>query len=288
MITIFIVLYIVYTSTRLAMNSKLNTFTIKSWNINTKQTQMIDYILGGNERDSTSIVCLQEFSWDNNPKYQKYLKLRQIGDNCYQVRNVNKVVVGVFSYNMGMASTAREIPRTPKYEAHGTLIIWNPNVFCYIGVTEPSYHSLVQDELGHRSTYIVTLATQDMRFLNVMCVHGHATNSNKKDKLFQSIFNQINSCNIPTIVCGDFNYNPTKMYPLFMTTGNLVFNPVNGITHVNSDTGETYCIDHVVHNQLVTVSNLRISGIDQQTGSIKNLMQQQKHDHGILSFQITF
>jgi exonuclease III len=261
----------------------LTQFTVKSWNVNTKDTQIIHYVLTGTERNGTDILCLQEFSWVANPAYN-YLNMVHIGNNLYHVFR-NAIIVGVFSYNMGMSSPSKHIARTSKYETHGTLVVWNPAAFTFVGTTVPNYHNLVQNELGHRSTHMITLVTPNMKFVNVVSIHGHATNSNKKDALFGSIFAQISTCNIPTFIAGDFNYNPQELGGL--VPGNLVCNSVNGITHINPTTGQTFCIDHVVHNQLATVNNLLVSGIDQQAQSMKSLVGGNGHDHGILSFQMT-
>lgn len=105
--------------------------------------------------------------------------------------------------------------------------------------------------------------------------------------LVNDIFILICGMNIPTFICGDFNYGPLNVKNIL--TQNLVFNPVNGITHINPNDGQKFCIDHVVHNQLMEVSNIIISGIDQQAQSMKGLVGTDdnggvKHDHGMLSF----
>lgn len=265
------------------MQSEIHKFAIKSWNVNQKKTKIVKYVLGGTESSNVTILALQEFSWVNNPHYS-YLDLQKVTNNYYHVI-MNMCIVGVFSYNMGMSSPSKDIPRSPKYEEHGTLVIWNPVVFTFVTMVEPQYHKLKKLELGNRSSSIITLRTQDLKFLNVMNVHGHAKNMTKKDALFTSIFSQLSSCNIPTIICGDFNYEPKDVYRLLPQS--LIFNSVNGITHINPNTKETFCIDHVVHNNFVTVKKLLISGIDQQNQSVKSLMDNKGHDHGMLLFTIS-
>ena len=124
-----------------------------------------------------------------------------------------------------------------------------------------------------------------MKFFNLVNVHGHARNENKKNILLFSLFSQIMNSNIPTLICGDFNYEPKDIDKIMVP--NLVFTPFDGITHINPNNGELWCIDHVVHNNLCTVNNISIQGIDQQSKCIKTLMEKAKHDHGILSFQVT-
>lgn len=262
----------------------MNNITVKSWNINQKPTQIINYILNGNEKNNTHLLCLQEFSWEANPEYS-FLQINKISNNLFYIMH-NDVVVGIFSYNMGIYSSKPNVHRFPKYEKHGTLVIWNPGVFTFVGITTPAYYKLTREELGNRSSPIITLYTTNLKFLNIITVHGHATNSKKKNALFSSIFSQLSNSNVPTIICGDFNYNPNELKRL--VPRNLVFNPLNTITHINAETGKTYNIDHVIHNELITINNLSIGGINQTTKTMGSLMKNNNHNHGILSFQITF
>lgn len=260
-----------------------NPITVKSWNLNQNATMIIYYVVNGTEKNATDIVCLQEFSWDANSEYLAYFEKEKVDDNLFHIK-FNGKIIGIFSYNVGISSPYIGAPRCPKTEEHGLLIVWNPNVFTFVNTLEPAYFDL-PSELGNRTSHIAMLCTKELKYLMVMNVHGHAKNSKKKNILFNSIFTQLEHCNVPTIITGDFNYRPNELAPL--VPNKLIFNPVNGTTHINTITDETYCIDHVIHNSFVIINKIMISGIDQQSQCIKSEMKKKSHDHGILSFQIT-
>ena len=261
------------------------TFDIKCWNINQKITQLHQFIITGTEKNNVNIACLQEFHINNfklsNLKYEEHDP-----HQCYVF--YNGAITGVFTYSVGIAQQGIGMPKFPKRQDYGTLVVWNSNVFDFCGIKTPSYfinQSFKNDELGIRTTPWVILCTRNFKFFNIMSVHGHATNQNKKNALFKSIFNDMQQCNIPTLIIGDFNYNPKDLIPLIPT--HLNFKPFNGITHIDPTTKHQWCIDHVVY-KLITITNLLISGIDQQNGCMKSLLAEKGHDHGILSFSVTF
>lgn len=259
-------------------------FLINSWNTNQILTDLPKYIATGTERNGLSISCLQEFHYNNfsqNPQFS----LEQYGENQFYVI-FNKKISGIFTYSVGMASSSNNIPRTPKRQDYGTLVIWNSNIFDFHNIKVPSYFMLAKDELGMRTTPWVTLCTKNFKLVNIMSIHGYATNKNKKDILFKAIFNDIMECNIPTLIVGDFNYEPMDLSQLIPP--HLKFNPIVGATHINPETKQSWCIDHVVTNKYVTINNLKISGIDQKTKCMKSLLAYKKHDHGILSFKVEF
>jgi hypothetical protein len=266
------------------MNNNNQTVSIKSWNTNQKKNAMPSYVISGTEQSGVSIACIQEFSPGKNPECGHMRKANNTNNIYYMINN--DIIVGIFSYNMGLSSPSKNAPRVEKYELHGTLIIWDPKIFDFFGTINLTYTKLSSEELGNRSTPIVTLCTKNLKFLNIVNVHAHAKNKRKKITLFSSIFNQLKDCNIPTIIVGDYNYKPHELEEL--VPQNFTFNHFNGITHINAETNETFCIDHIVHNKLVAVTNLKVIGIDQKSQTMNFGMKSNNHDHGILSFQATF
>lgn len=255
-------------------------FDIKSWNTNQNPTDLHDYVVTGTERKGVGIACLQEFRIDNFSKNNQY-SIKEYDNNQYHVL-FNGMITGIFTFSVGISSPSIGMARVPKKQNYGTLVIWNCNTFSFCNTRTPSYFHFQRDELGMRTTPWVTLCTKNFKFLNIMSVHGHAQNEIKKNVMFNSIFKDVSECNISTLIMGDFNYNPPDLNKL--VPKRLRFKPFIGITHVNSLKNETWCIDHVITNKLVKVSNLQIHGIDQEKKCMKSRLADKNHDHGILSF----
>ncbi len=229
------------------------------------------------DNSNVTIVLLQEVNFDKlfdgftNPLFsQKNNKDDNGFNNKFLIFDDN--ICGFWSPNVGMSGPKGGI-REPKIVEHGTLVIWNKDIFMLDKLITPEYKktSCVHggSEIGIRSTHFVMLLNRNTyKNFMVMSVHANGgSNNNKKRKiLLESIFDEVANYQIPIIIAGDFNTRRNDFMEIMKKyQGNLniaVDLNTDKFTHIDTTNNDPntnkWYIDYVVSNRKLSMP--KISG----------------------------